>query len=132
MNKNITTQFREPTPEIQEYRKYRPSKTRDYEDKQILIRETKAINATMDWYRTKSTISVTVQAPNRFLWASTKESQLTYECPHNQSRDAVTELLAHMAQGFVKSPANSAQHEDTCECDECEQADDLEIDELDF
>lgn len=95
-------------------------------DRVILQREAKAIGAELEWYKGPITIVIRVFAPYPSLWASTHEPILTYECPHNQSRDAVPELLGLMSKGFVKE-----QHANSCECDLCETLDN-EVSELDF
>lgn len=98
-------------------------------DRLILEREAKAINATMDWYREKANVFIILRAPHGFVWASTSEPELNFDCPYTQSRDAVTELLALMNQGFTKSI--QPRHEHDCECHECEDSDE-EVFELSF
>lgn len=104
--------------------------TIDSENKQILKREAKAINAEVHWWKSRTTITISVSAPNHFLWASNKEPSLEYECPVNQSQDAVRELLPLMAEGFIRTPKHKC--DDTCECDACEEAEDEELEELNF
>lgn len=100
-------------------------------DYQVLRREAKAINATIDWDSHRSHIDITIYAPSGFAWANSGETTLCAQAAKNHTRDTVQELLQAMKQGFKRKSNTRQKHEDDCECEDCEGYDE-EISELDF
>jgi hypothetical protein len=102
-------------------------------DRQMLEREVKAINATLYWERSGCTLTIQIDAPDGFTWVATGSSMI-YHTTENLGptwvRDTMAEILNSMKYGY-DGRLTHAKHEDTCECDECENWDE-DLDELRF
>lgn len=108
-----------------------------FSDYKLLLREAESLNATVSFYSLdKLSIEIAVQAPKGSLWANTNTDTITSSFQKStpeqhklKVRDAVQDLIEAMSLGFSKSTTNP--HEDTCECDICEQSEE-DLEDLDF
>lgn len=115
--------------------KFYPTKrSNSNHDKDLLLREAGAINATVTWISGRHNLHIIVEAPKGFIWASTRERLLEASSEVVDGtwiRETVQNLLADMQELYNLDGAFT--HEDTCECDECESAtDDPELSDLPF
>lgn len=109
----------------------------DAQDKEILKREAKAINAELTWIRSATALHISLQAPQGFHWRDSQDEFLEQEVTKDGVdfvRQAVAELLTSMSHGFTRVAKRAKardRHDESCECQECEDHDN-EIAELDF
>lgn len=99
------------------------------EDKLLLKRECRRLEAELDWIKFPGYLQIIITAPANHYWQATGTRFLNHksiEAP--PYREAVQETMQLMAQGLT--PAQGTYHVDTCECDACERGDDLP--EIDF
>lgn len=94
-------------------------------DFSLLKREAKRMDATVEKYYNSPHISITVTAPPGQRWANNEATTLQAETERtdpNFMHEVVQDLIDRMREGYCLTHALQTLHEDTCECEECENA----------